>query len=279
MIGFRIGLVAILLSAGERTAHATDLVVELKVHHTRTQFADPVYVEVTITNKGKAVVVGPAIGPLWDNFEFLLMEPETRTAQVVARGGGSANVGEVEYYPNKPSRHYAILFVPPLYSLDQSFWEPFRDGKRVVVSGHYALSDRLSVRSSGVEIFINPRHPDELRHLEKWASEKIEYSKGPNPVNFGIGFRGALSREQSIKVLAPMRESELADLLQLSIRLQELYALDPKFRQKDNDLLVEWLKEQPDIKRQTLVREVSRIASNFKMDSTKDAVEKLLSAP
>ena len=163
---------------------------------------------------------------------------------------------------------------------------PFRDGGEVAITGEFHLGKRLVLRTNTVHVEIEARHDAEFRHLEKWAKyrksegilERDDFN-GPYPGSLGVSFQSALNREETLKVLAPMRESELADLLQLTTRLQELYEASPEFRETNNASLVEWLKEQPEVKRQTLVREVSRLARHFKLTSTKDAVDALSNNP
>lgn len=271
----RIFILFLLFQLCPNLLQGSDLEVTLRVHHTRTQFADPIYVEVTITNMGKDVVVAPDAGLTLNNFAFHLFDPDSNTYRIDFRGGGVGGVRDVRYEPGKPVRQYGIIVLPSFSLANQSFWMPYREGKRILISGHYSLTERLSLRSNYVDVFINPRHADELRHLEKWAAEKLEYSKGPSPLDFGIAFQGRMNRQNTLKVISTMRDSELADLLQLTIRLQELYEASPESREKNNQLLVEWLKEQPDIKRQTLIQEVSKLAKRYKLDSTKTAVDAL----
>jgi len=274
MIRYCIAAVILFAAMHLRPAEGSDLEVQLQIHPIKIQYGDPVYIEVTITNTGKENVVARKPDLLFGTFYFRFYDPETHTSTTSGQGFGLVGgLGSVTYEPGKPIRHYWIVFAPHLHQLDHAFWKPTRASRTMIVSGEYALSKTLLLKSDLNAVRIVARDEAELRHLEKWTREKSGFYEGPSPTSIGIDFEHRMNRQQTLEILAPLRPSELADLLQLSIRMQEIYEAPPDARATNNKLLVEWLQEQPRIKRLALVKEVRGLADSYKLLSTKAALE------
>jgi hypothetical protein len=129
-------------------------------------------------------------------------------------------------------------------------------------------------RSQVQDFGVRQRDPEELRILNRWAwLYQSNHVEGPETAFFGLSL-GALERRQMQNLLSQLQPGELADLLALTIRLQDLYHGTPEFRTTGNRELVEWLQAQPEIKREVLLREsLSCAQSHQRLSSTETALE------
>jgi hypothetical protein len=76
-----------------------------------------------------------------------------------------------------------------------------------------------------------------------------------------------------------VKSGELGDLLRLTICLQDICATPPDDRDAGNRALVEWLNQQPEIKRRALAYELRSICGSYHMTSTAKAWEAITDAP
>jgi hypothetical protein len=104
-------------------------------------------------------------------------------------------------------------------------------------------------------------------------------STGPLGSDFGLRFLEPLVRQQVLQALETFKKGELADLLQLTLQMQDLYALPEPERGTGNQKLASWLQKQPEIKRQALIMQTRMIAEGYNMSSTQQALQKLISDP
>jgi len=260
----------------------SDLEVSIRPHARQVIFGDPLYVEVTIVNRGQAAVTAPSPDLTLGTFELELYNPQTGLSVVPQDWGRGFGIpGQVRYEPGKPVKHYWIVFVPKLYRLKKDpFWKPVRKGGPIYLSGLYYLTRRLVLRSEGVDIGVQPREREEVETLKRVMNEEPRpYFKGPHPAGLGIQIRPQLNRDATVALAATVKSGELGDLLRLTIRLQDIYATPPEARDAENRALIEWLNEQPEIKRRALAYELRRICGSHHMTSTAKALEELISAP
>ena len=96
--------------------------MNLRVHPTHVKFGDPLYVEVTITNRGNDVILAPPADFNLNDFSFRLYDSGTETHRTEFQGGGVSGVLDVAYEPGKAVRHYGMIFLPGLFRANDSFW-------------------------------------------------------------------------------------------------------------------------------------------------------------
>jgi hypothetical protein len=105
------------------------------------------------------------------------------------------------------------------------------------------------------------------------------FQRGPTGADFGLHFLQPLIRDQVLQGARTFKKGEIADLLQLTLQMQDLYALRDEDREAGNHKLIAWLSSQPHIKRQALTIQARDIAGGNNMPSTQQALEEAISDP
>jgi hypothetical protein len=262
-----------------------DLEITIRPHSSRVVFGDPLYVEMTFTNRGRTEIEIPTLSPRSNSerfdFGFRIYNPEARL--LIHEGNGAQGkpreFGDdpMKLAPGEAVRHYWIVFLPKLQDFKSTFWSPLRDRGKVMIRSVYILGESrdLALLGDPHEIVVDARDEMEMQALTKWAKIGDDgVAKGPSPADLGIAFGRPLNRLETADVAAEVR-GELADLLRLSLRLQELYAMAPEAEEAACAELIEWLRKQPDIKRQTFLQAARRIAEAYepRMFVTADALK------
>jgi hypothetical protein len=279
MSASRILCVVIATAAFNGRAGANSLEITIRPHSREVTFGDPLYVEVTITNRGEEVIVAQPPHPALRTFEFKVYDPETDLEVGAGEGGGFGGGDLVRYEPGKPVKHYWRVFLPVAVRLNHPFWIPMRSGRNVYVSGVYHLGKGYSVRSRREEVYIRDRDESELKTLERWGTASVEnYERLPHVASFGLNIP-AVNRQQTLEVASDVKSGNVADLFHLTIQLQDIFQSPPNQREPLNRALVDWLKNQPAIKRQTLINEVHTVAVSHNLVSTVKALEPLVTPP
>ncbi len=260
--------------------HASDLELTIRAHSARVQFGDPLYIEVTIVNRGKETVTAPLPHPD-DSFGFRIHDPKTELQ--IRQGGTGGFVGTekpVEYLPGKAVKHYWRLLLPGAYQFDHVFWKPVRAGQTVRVWGVFGLRPGLALTSNSLDIVVENRDVDEMQALEHWATTDFDgFEKGPSPADLGLYFKSALTRSQTDEFASKLMPGDFQDLLLMTIQFKDIYAAPVESRAARDRGLVEWLKKQPDIKRQELLLHAREIAGAYHLSSTLEALKQLGDLP
>lgn len=210
----RLAIAVILLGIGHRAA-ASDLEMTIRHHARRIACGDPLYVEVTIVNRGKEVVFAPTASMDLNTFRFEIRDPNSELT--LWQGGGGGLVGRsqpIRYEPQKPVRHYWQTFLPPLHKRNDPFWDSVCNGESALVGGVFRVAPARA--SAGIELrsgwqYVRFDKPKERRFqiFDQFADDKSESSeKGPMPGDFGLALRGSLTdgvRRSSLRICRPAR--------------------------------------------------------------------------
>jgi hypothetical protein len=267
---------------------ASDLEIAIRTHATEITFGDPLYVEVTIVNRGEEIISALPPSTAFDYLRFEIWDTERNLVLRIGEGGGGlvGGVTPVQYQPGKPVKRYMACLIPSLERIDRSFWSANR-GHLLIhavyrISGKRFGDTKVELRSPGCDLVVHSRDPAETRFLERWAwaEDFRRMTKGPNAGDLGLPQLDAVNPEQTARVASGLQPGEIADLLDLTIRMQNLYHGPPVVPAESNRELVEWLSKMPDIKRQALAKEAHDIASEYqKLSSTSDALAPLFKDP
>jgi len=254
----------------------SNLEITIFPHAKQIVFGDPLYVEVTIANRGKeAFSASPA--------------SQKRFGVVLRVGDGDVKLEAILYprgqspperiEPGESVKLYLYALLPDWYQLDNPFWKRAREGRLLTVRGAYRLTaDGVEITSRLHDVLVMPRQENEIAALGAWINadgEGLPSEFGPG--HFGIMFRTALSRDQIRRLSLDVPSGELGDLFHLSLQFRDLYESPPEAREAANRELVAWLRKQPDVKREVLARELHNLAASYNkwnMWSTVRAIEK-----
>jgi len=275
------------VAASVCTADGAGLELTIRTYPREVKLGDPLYVEVAITNRGKEPIV--AANPHLDFGTFRFEICDSKRNLIVRHPSGSGgffgDVGTVKYEPNVTVKHHWYLFVPGLWHLDDKFWKVDDDGgKGLSISGVYRYANERpsesgpELRSKWHDLFVHNRDAEELRVLHRWAwMARPLFFEGPDPTHFGVQLHSALDRERTVRIVNQLEPSELKEMLELIIKLQELYGTPPEVRDEGNRALVEWLSKQPEVKRQALTEKAFSIArSNGMLPGTAELLKGLI---
>ncbi len=272
-------LLAVMLFAQGNEVRASDLELSIRTHAREVTFGDPLYVEVTIVNRGKeAVSALPTYHS--DRFRFEIRNADTHLVmwKIDAEGERSP----LEFAPGKPNTFHQFLFVPGARLFNHPFWAPNRQREEFYyICGVYRLNDAGDeLRSKWQDLLVHARNDAELRSLERWAWAEVQTSgKEPAPNHFGLHFLRPLGHRQTLQIASQIQPGEIANVLEVTMRLQELYATPPELRAAGDDTLIEWLRKQPEIKRQALTKKTRNLTESYNMPSTMNAIQTLLDNP
>jgi hypothetical protein len=256
------------------TAVAADLEMSIRTHAPSAVFCDPLYIEVTIVNRGTDVVSVP---PTFhsDHLRFEFSDPET--GLVISKLDAAGSPSPLRFEPGESATFYKYLFAPDLRLVSHPFWKPIRGGKTIYISAVYGLRRGIFLTSNRQEVYVEARDDEEMRTLERWAWAELRRSaKGPKLTDFGVQFLRPLNHEHTLRIADSLQPGELADLVDLSIQVQEIYATPPQFRDPGDQALVEWLRKQPHIKRQALIQATWSVIAGNNMPSTEKVLQPLL---
>ncbi len=272
-------MLCILALSPSNIANASDLEISIRPHVRRIVFGDPLYVEVTFLNRGDMILTGPLPRPDTNAFVFRVRDPNTDSPAILQAGIGEhvETAKTVQFEPGKPVKFYWYLFIPDLQGFDDPAWHALRRGQQITIAGQYRVGPVSVAHSRAEYVYVDARDNAEMRALERWTkTEPMGDSKAPGPGDFGMQFQGPLSRQQTSELAERIKSGELADLLRLTIRLQDLYAAPAESREAGFRSLDEWLSRHPDVMRETLTNHVRMILETYGMSLTlpaKSAVE------
>jgi hypothetical protein len=275
----RILIVFAVFSACEG-ADAFDLEMTIRAQLRQFTFGDPLYIEVTIVNRGQTTVTGPPPSTYLSTFGFRVYNSTSHLEFRHLGGGGFVGGGPpVEFEPDIPVIYYHRLYLPGLPLRDHPFWKSVQGERPLDIYAVYYLTREVALVSNTLDIVVQERDEREMRVLEKWALADVKTSgKGPTPNDFGIQFYRPLDRAQTADIASQI-SGELQNLLHLTLRFQDLFALRPQTNERIDRELVKWLERQPDIKRQFLIKEARGRAEAYNLRSTMQAIQRLADSP
>ncbi|HEY2412490.1 MAG TPA: hypothetical protein VGI40_09625 [Pirellulaceae bacterium] len=266
------------------SAAAYDLEMRVRLFSKEIVFGDPLYMEVTIVNGGKSSVIAPP--PLFSSYKTQL-NIEKLPARLITYAGPEGDVGgeaavrpnnfknfligdstAMEYRPGEPHKHYWFFLLPSMHDLEfkRPFWKHLEEDETLAVWLSYNVeytgrSPRLALLSAVQHIRINKRPDEEIKSLEKWFEGQDHKGKGdapemgPDPGDFRI-FSSARNRKQTREFAEAVKIGELADLLQFTLLLQDVFHAAPEAKPAAEARFMAKLRAQPDIKRQALARQL-----------------------
>ena len=258
--------------ANEHQAYGEVLTLTIRPHVTRVVFGDPVCVEVSILTNSQE----PMPRPDGNAVEFVIRDPNDAadvTIKPLMQVAEPSQTKTVTFEPDKPGKFYFYVFLPGLKEREASFWQKALANGGVMLVCTYRDGDNVQHRANTRVQFV-PRDAEEMRALDRWQRLTLQPEEmGPSTGDFGIDFTRPLSRTQTAGIASQIKTGELADLLRLTIRLQDIYAKPASMREAGNRELVEWLQKQPDIMGQTLLRKCRTVAALHQMSSTVKALD------
>jgi hypothetical protein len=260
--------------AGEPSA-AIDLEVGLQGHRRIVDVGDPIFLKVTVSNRAKEPFKRSIFYIDGDTFSFNHTNPANGLS--ISRPNMLGQFSPSQLDPGETKHFYTWMFVPPLHNLSDPFWGPLKDGGELDLGGIYLITkSRLQQPSNAVELILEQRDAAELASLRKWHYKEAPFvMRRPNVRDFGLSLRGYLGPREVKEMMKDVAPGEIHDLLELTLKLQELHEMADDDRDAANAGLVTWLEKQVDIKRQCLVHRSHELAQGYKMESTTRVLEKL----
>jgi hypothetical protein len=264
-------------------ARSADIDLSLLPQSKRIVYGDPLYLELTLINRTEADVVLPTPSAASGSIVLRLFAidvkglDESDSRRVVPGiGGSAAGVKTITLEPGKPAYFYFYVLLPEFAEAEDKFWTALRKGGSLRIALEYRDGETGLGRTQLESFSLTPRDADELRALERSARPgKKPAGKGPNPGDFGLESFAALDKNETAALADAVQTGELADLMRLTFRLQELYELPDEARGPGNQTLARWLSLQPDIMSATLRQQVRRVAKAHGMQSTVAAMDAL----
>jgi hypothetical protein len=254
-------------TAGELdlAAHAKDLAISIRPHADMLVFGDPLFVEVTVVNRGKETIRAPAPGLL----EFIVKERDS-DLQLTCPGGGwppglAGDTPIHAYAPNQPVTLIHFIGLPGnikdvpknIDDLGHPFWRRVVGGASLGIRCvfHFDQSG-LQIASNEALISIKPRPQKEIAALQEFA----EYDKrsGDTDILLGIIVLDGLRWRAQTKLLeASVQSGELAGGLKLTRLMEQLKYDRDLDREAMSQQVLDWVIAQPDIKRQSMAQHLS----------------------
>lgn len=275
---FRFVVLNCLVVALSGVCIGSDFELTIRSHSDRITFGDPLFIEVTLVNRGTKSQTAPAASMLAATLGLKVYDANTRLSMPLGETGGAWGNSQARYEPNQHIKHYWYVFLPGLRGFEHPFWKPiYSKGQSVLIRGAYWPSQKLSVMSNTIDVHVETREDEEMRSLEYWSKGDTRgFGKGPIPNDLGLQFKSGLGRQQTEELSKKIPSGEIHDLLLLSMHLRDIYDTSADSRDAKDKGLVEWLQKLPDIKRQCLIQEVRDVAENHGLKSTAEAVGKLI---
>ncbi len=239
---------------------ACDLELSLRTHSKVILWGDPLYVEVTLSDRTADPFSPAFLVPqrrLWaarlsltfsfvgrsGTFEFrqtYRLDPEEWDGPEVAEPGQSV-------------RYYCCLLVPPPARWNDAFW------REAVVTGgvHLAVAYQAAGASGSTVLLTSQRWPvvlearpdAELAALAFWHREGTGGQvpePGPTPADFGLPLQVVNGGDLGDRVRQVRFSGELRDVLAVSVQLRELFKLPAQARDQGNRRLLDYLRAKPD---------------------------------
>ncbi len=287
---------------------ACDFEVTLRPHSDWIVLGDPLYLEVTIVNRGCQTVSACPPELLFRTLVVRMYDHSTDMFVTNRRRSGlMGGVKPISFEPGKPIRYYCYLFLPSFHRFGHPFWENYQDGGVVYLRavfrpwgwGSQSRRENTEVVSNQCDIRVQPRREGEIEALRRW-NERVDpycYEKGPTPASFGLPVRITNRKEMGEFAFHAALSGELGEMVELAILLRDIYDTPPHLRDESNRRLVQWLQKEPpmersgsyyslrtpegglervryypEVKRQVLLRKLRSVVVMHNMMSTFDAL-------
>jgi len=256
----RLALIAVAVLGLGKLGHGCNLDLSLRAHSSVIVAGDPLFVEVTLTDRREDPFSAAFLVPqrnLWSarlsvifsflgpggNFEF------RETYRVAPEEWEGPEVVE----PGQSVRYYCCLAVPPLAQWKDAFWREAGLAGGVELTAAYQVASSpgstATITSKVWHLGLKARPDSELAALALWHQRATRGQvplRGPTPVDFGLPLQIADPKELAEFVRRIRFSGELGDVLALSLRLRELFDLPPPARDEGNRQLLDYLRKKPD---------------------------------
>jgi hypothetical protein len=256
-------LLLVLLVTGNSSSLAHTLDISIRAHSMKVMFGDPIFLEVTIVNKGNDAVLATNPDIYAGSCAFSAQELKTNL-RINCSGpeAGSAVVGDpkqIEYLPGVPMKQGWTIFAPYTSEVGNHFWTAAQDNRKVQIWFELALEKKVSLRSDPITVQLQPRDKEEFKAIEKWTPwDKQRGDTNICPINLGVHLNAVNTKQEAKDVASEIKSGELGELLRLIVQLQEL-ADSPDKQETGAAVLIGWLKSQPDIKRQLMSARIAQM--------------------
>ena len=257
---------AIALTAMGADALGCDLELSLVVHTRDIVFGDPLYVEVTLTNRGREPFEAPGspfvslrrniwsggiLFNVWtygssDGRHESGMLRETWHIQAIDREGPEV------LEPGRSARCLCSLTIPPVSQWGQRFWWQAPQARSVWLEAAYQLpglaDSTVLITSEAVSLGLHPRSEAEIAAVALWHQSGTRGAvplPGPTPVDLGLPLPVGDREELAKRARRAPLSGELGHMIELSLRLRELFELRPQARDEGNRQLLECIAWEP----------------------------------
>jgi hypothetical protein len=235
------------------------LKMSLRAYPRDVLVGDPVYLEVQIVNEGREPVVAPSFGS--SNLEFrarskeLSLETDCLLGSA-ARTYGDVGRSDVTYFPNQPIKGVFRVFVPPLNRIREPFWDDFAAHGSIELRSTFWINLPVQLTYGLANIRLDRRPESETHALKRWSQPPSDSKfKADTKVLFGSArLLSVRSRQDTKEFAGAVKSGEFGEFVRYVLRLQDLEVSSN--READSQSLVEWLRIQPDIKREWLAQDI-----------------------
>jgi len=252
---------------------AFDLEVSLSVHSNTVYFLDPLFVEVTITNRGTTPFESDEPDPNLGAIAYEIFDGPREIKTTFAPVRTQLSSRRLTLAPGQSVAVRDIIRLGTQSFDDHPFWSYFREHHgSVSIVARYSARRRTTVQSKAIGIKVIRREDAEFEALESLRSDLSVSPNTPSPPSWGLPFHGSRDGAHTREVAKALRDGALKDLLLLCAAFQETYAIPPEMRESNDRHMATWLARRPALERRVLREQAIAIANAFKMTSTESAL-------
>jgi hypothetical protein len=284
--------------------HAYDLEIEMRLLSNEIVFGDPLFMEVTVTNRSKEAIFAPR--PWIDalEIELNLLDTYERLATTApdndaGRGAWTIDkskvkeirrgVARIRFDPGEAMKFYWFVFLPSTHQFDLPFWKHYRDNHKFAVWLSYPVEffdnrteQMVILRSRQQELTITERDERELKAIlrayDDLAPRTERAEGGPGSANLGFPLH-IYTRKETRDLARIVKSGELADILQFTLLRQDVYHAAADAKAAAEARLIDKLRAQPDIKRQALARELATQTHEGLSEAALKSIRSLVGGP
>ncbi|MFO0871493.1 MAG: hypothetical protein U0935_21430 [Pirellulales bacterium] len=271
------GVIWLLLGMGVTWAH--DLELTMRLHTGKVQAFDPLFIEVTLLNKGREPIV--VNKPEFDmgtlRIQFLDNQRDISVSTIGGPGWDKAPQMKLE--PNRPVVVRDYLFLPGVRWREHAFWKKFADGGTgsLTVTARYSPDSRGVVFTSNSEsVDISYRIEEETRAiLSQLGDVEPDIRDSVAPDVFDLPLFGLRDSRRTRALADQIERGDFKELLLLVAQMQEIREHDAAARKEADQRLVAWLLERPNVKGRVLTEKALAVARQYRLTSTADALGRI----
>lgn len=276
----RLGLVWVIwLLLGIGVAWAHDLELTMRLHTGKVQAFDPLFIEVTLLNKGRepTVVNKPDFDTGTLRVQFL---DNQRDISVSTIGGPCWDEApQLKLEPNQPVIVRKYLFLPGVRRREHAFWKKFADGSTgsLTVTARYSPNSRAMIFTSNSEsVDISYRSEGETHAiLRQLGDDEPDMRDAVDPNVFDLPLSGLRDSRRTRALADQIERGDFKEILLLVAQMQEIREHDAAARKEADQRLVAWLLEQPNVKGRVLTEKALAVARKYRLTSTVDALGRI----